>query len=75
MDAYGESEQTLGFHTLIAERLALPFTTIVLGVEVDVLEIELNDSGDIVAVCRRGRHTQRLPLIDLPLPTPPPDGW
>ena len=34
VDAYGESEQTVGFFTLLEERLKLPFKTEVLGVEV-----------------------------------------
>lgn len=75
MDAYTESEQALGFHTLIEDRLALPFITHILGIEVVVVRIELNDNDDIVAVCRCGRHTQRLPVLDLPLPSPPPEGW
>ena len=28
----------------------------------------------IVAVCSRGRHRQKIDLLDLPLPTPAPDG-
>jgi hypothetical protein len=30
--------------------------------------------GSIVAICVRGRDRQRIDLLDLPLPTPPPDG-
>jgi hypothetical protein len=37
--------------------------------------IDLNRSDDqIIAVCRRGRDRQSLSILDLPLPTPPPDG-
>jgi hypothetical protein len=32
VDAYGESEQTVGFFTMLEERLKLPFKTEVLGV-------------------------------------------
>lgn len=28
----------------------------------------------VVAVCARGHHRQRTDLLDLPLPTPAPDG-
>ena len=32
-------------------------------------------TGDsIVAICARGRDRQRIDLLELPLPTPPPDG-
>ncbi|MFI7547972.1 hypothetical protein [Actinoplanes sp. NPDC049599] len=32
-------------------------------------------TGDsIVTICVRGRHRQRIGLLDLPLPAPPPDG-
>jgi hypothetical protein len=58
---------------MIEENLAVPFTTTVLGVEVTVRMVDL--TGDsIVAVCVRGRDRQRIDLLDLPLPTPPPDG-
>ena len=39
VDAYGESEQMTGLFTLVEERLTLPFTTEVLGVEVVVVRI------------------------------------
>jgi hypothetical protein len=28
----------------------------------------------IVAICHVGRHHQKLPILDLPLPSPPPAG-
>jgi hypothetical protein len=73
VDAYGDEEQLTGLYTMIEEHLAVPFTTTVLGVEVTVREVDLTDDG-IVAVCARGRHRQRIDLLDLPLPAPPPDG-
>ncbi len=75
VDAYGESEQTTGLFTMLEEHLAIPFTSQVLGVEVTVVKIDLNDRDDIVAVCKRGKHRQVLSLLDLPLPNPPPKGW
>jgi len=60
--------------TMIADNLAVPFDTMVLRVPVTVERIELNRSEQIVAVCRRGRERQSLPILDLPLPAPPPDG-
>ena len=73
VDAYNEDEQLTGLYTMIEDNLAVPFTTTVLGVEVTVRKIDL--TGDsIVAICSRGRQRQRIDLLDLPLPTPPPDG-
>ncbi|MEV0881519.1 hypothetical protein AB0I85_27230 [Micromonospora echinofusca] len=73
IDAYGDDEQLTGLFTMIEEHLAVPFTTTVLGVEVTVRKIDLT-ADTIVAVCARGRHRQRIDLLDLPLPTPAPDG-
>lgn len=73
-DVYGESEQVTGWFTTIDENLAVPFGTTVLGVTVTVERIDLNPSEQIVAICRRGRERQSLPILDLPLPTPTPDG-
>jgi hypothetical protein len=46
----------------------------VLGVPVLVERIDLNEAEEIVAICRRGRNRQALPILDLPLPTPSPPG-
>jgi uncharacterized coiled-coil protein SlyX len=75
VDAYGESEQRVGFLTMLEEHLAVPFETDILGVTVRVENVDLNDADEIVAVCRRGRQRQRIPLLNLPLPSPPPPGW
>jgi hypothetical protein len=74
VDAYGESEQVTGWFTMIDDSLAVPFETTVLGVPVTVERVDLDSSEQIVAVCRRGRDRQSLPILDLPLPTPPPEG-
>jgi hypothetical protein len=74
VDAYGESEQTVGWFTMIDENLAVPFETTVLGVPVTVERLDLDRNEQIVAVCARGRSRQTLPILDLPLPKPPPGG-
>jgi hypothetical protein len=74
VDAYGESEQTTGWFTMIDQNLAVPFETTALGVPVTVERIDLNASEQIVAVCRRGRNRQALPVLDLPMPSPPAEG-
>ena len=73
VDAYGESEQTAGFLTLLEDRLELPFKTEVLGVEVTVERLDMTDDEQIVAVCSRGKSRQSVPILDLPLPDPPPE--
>jgi len=74
VDSYGEAEQLTGWFTVIGENLVLPFETIVLGVLVTVERTGLDPGRQIVAVCSRGRDRQSLPILDLPLPTPPPGG-
>ena len=74
VDAYDESEQTVGFYTMLEDNLAIPFKTEMLGVEVTVERIELTDDEQIVAVCARGKSRQRVPILDLPLPSPVPEG-
>ncbi len=54
VDAYNESEQRVGFLTMIDENLALPFATQVLGIEVSVERIDMSAADAIVAICRRG---------------------
>ena len=74
VDCYDESEQATGLYTMIEEHLALPFETTVLGVRVTVERVDLTQREEIVAVCRREAVRQPVPLLDLPLPSPPPAG-
>ena len=74
VDAYGEEEQAGGFFTMIEEHLALPFSVKVLGVDADVEKVDIMLDGQIVAICRRGKTRQKIPILDLPLPTPAPAG-
>jgi hypothetical protein len=74
VDAYNESEQVGGFYTMMEESLAVPFTTELLGVAVTVVGVDLTEDDRIVALCRRGKAHQRIPILDLPLPEPPPKG-
>jgi len=74
VDAYNESEQVGGLYTMMEESLAVPFTTELLGVTVTVVGVYLTEDDRIVAVCRRGKARQRISVLDLPLPVPPPKG-
>jgi hypothetical protein len=74
VDCYNDSEAKTGLFTMIEENLAMPFTTTVLGAAVEVISVELRDDESVVAVCRRGNARQRIPILDLPFPSPPPAG-
>ena len=74
VDAYGEGEQVGGFFTMIEEHLALPFPVKILGDDADMEKIDMTLDGQIVAICRRGKTRQKIPILDLPLPTPAPAG-
>jgi len=74
VDAYGDSEQTAGWYTVLEEHLALPFETTLLGIVVKVVALDLRGDNIIVAICTRGRERQSVPILDLPLPSPRPVG-
>ncbi len=74
VDCHDESEQTMGWLSMITDNLVVPFETTVLGVAVTVKGVELSHDEQIVASCTRGRFRQTLPIVDLPLPTPEPAG-
>ena len=74
VDAYNDEEQITGLFTMLEEHLALPFDTELLGISVTVAKIDLTAGHEIVAHCRRDAHKQAIPILDLPLPDPAPDG-
>jgi hypothetical protein len=74
VDCYNESELVTGWFTMIEDNLAVPFETAVLGAQVTVERIDLSRSEQIVAICKRGQERQALPILDLPLPSPRPQG-
>ena len=74
VDAYDLAEQMGGFFTMIEQYLACPFRTDILGQPVTALRVDMNQDGQIVALCSTGRRRQAIPILDLPLPVPPPPG-
>ena len=74
VDCYNESECVTGFFTMLEDSIAVPSQTVVLGVDVTVTRVDLTEDGQITAVCTRGKAKQRISILDLPLPTPPPEG-
>ena len=74
VDATDEEEEQMGFFIAIEDHVRFPFRTTVLGVEVSVRGVEVDEADEIVAVCTHERERQTVPLLDLPLPKPPPVG-
>ncbi len=74
VDCYNDSEQAGGIFTMIEENLQLPIVTEVLGVTVTVVAVDITEDNMIVAVCERDGLKQKLPILELPLPTPFPAG-
>ncbi len=74
VDGYNESERITGWFTMIEQSLAVPFQTLVFGVLVTVERVDLDKADQIVAICIRGHDRQSVPILDLPLPNPPPEG-
>jgi len=48
--------------------------TQVLGQEVTVAKVDITKRDLIVAICVRGKVSQTIPILDLPLPDPQPMG-
>jgi hypothetical protein len=74
IDAYNEAEQAAGFFTMLEDNLRLPFETEIFGVKVTVERVDMTEDDSIVAICKRGSKRQRVSILDLPLPSPPPQG-
>ena len=74
VDCYNDEEQISGLFAMIDEHLAVPFRTEVPGGQVTVARVDLTVEHEIVAICRREHHKQAIPILDLPLPHPAPDG-
>jgi hypothetical protein len=74
IDCYNEEEQITGLFTMLEEHLAVPFQTSVLGMTVTVTRVDLAANHQIVAICQRDGAKQAIPILDLLLPSPAPDG-
>src|SRR5260221_13271186 len=73
VDCHDGDEARSGFLAMLQDELLVPFTTAVLGVEVTVERVTF--SGEqIVAVCSRDKARQAIGILDLPLPSPEPEG-
>ena len=75
VDCYSASEQVTGLFTMVEEHLALPITATVLGVPVTIARVDVTTTDEIVAICTRDGQRQTVPILQLPVPDPRPDGW
>jgi hypothetical protein len=74
VDCYNEEERVTGLFTMLEDNLAVPFKTSLLGITVTVASVELTLNDQIVAICHRDGLRQAIPILDLPLPAPAPEG-
>lgn len=76
VDCYNESERITGLFTMNDDNLQVLFESLLLGAPAVVERVDMADEdATIVAVCSRGRHHQRIPILDLLLPDDLPNGW
>ncbi len=73
-DAEGAEEEQLGFYEALEEHLRFPFKTALGGVPVVVQGLDVGEDDEILAVCLHNGERQGVPLLELPLPKPPPKG-
>lgn len=74
LDADNDEEQQMGFYEALEEHLKFPFRTAIAGSTVVVRGLDVGEDDEILAVCVRGGEKIGIPLLDLPLPKPPPKG-
>jgi hypothetical protein len=74
VDCHDEQEALGGWACVLDDHLELPFTTVVLGVEVEVTRVHESSPHRLVAICEREGERQAIGLSDLPLPSPLPAG-
>jgi hypothetical protein len=74
LDADDDEEQQMGFYEALEEHLKFPFRTAIAGATVVVRGLDVGEDDEILAVCVRDGEKIGIPLLDLPLPKPPPKG-
>ena len=74
LDADNDEEQQMGFYEALEEHVRFPFKTALAGILVVVKGLDVGEDDEILAVCLRDGEKVGVPLLDLPLPKPPPKG-
>ncbi len=78
VDAYGADEQLWSFRQAFEDNARFPFVGRVVGVEVDVIQVDFDgdERHGLVAVCRRAGERHTISLLDLTPAGPMPlDTW
>ena len=68
VDAYGDSEQAVGWLTAIEQNVAFPYQTELFGLLVQVTAVDVDERDEIVADCRAGGRRRKIALTELPGP-------
>jgi hypothetical protein len=74
LDADDDEERQMGFYEALETNLRFPFKTVLSGSPVVVRGLEVGEDDEILAVCTREGERIGVPLLDLPMPKPPPRG-
>jgi hypothetical protein len=74
VDTEDPEEQQMGFYEALEEHLRFPFKTQLAGVPVVVRGLDIGEDNEVMAVCVRDGERVGVPLLDLPIPKPPPKG-
>ena len=59
----------------LIEEATVDFQAMVLGVPVTVARVDVTTDDQIVAICACDGHRQTIPILELPVSHPAPDGW
>ena len=73
MDAYGDEEQETGFLTMLQDYLPIPFKALIVGEEVEVVEVDKGREGHcIMVICKRDGKKYKVSVTSLEWPGRPP---
>lgn len=72
VDAYGIAAQVTAFFEAFNAEVSLPIETTVLGLNVQIVDIDIRDDGaELIALCRQREAEQALSISDLVSPQGP----
>lgn len=74
VDCYTEDEARMSIAIAVQEGVTVPFESTVFGLPVTVTGIDVAEDESLIALCALGKHQVWVPILRLPLPSPPPAG-
>ena len=76
VDSYDVDEQMTAFHAVFTNEVSLPAEATIVGVSVQVLDVDIRASGsELTAHCRHGADHQEPSLADLVFPPQTVGAW